>query len=274
MCKDITSSYLDFDIAPLERIFRINRWTFFLRIWKNHINDSQYHNLQDNFLSNNSYTGIEMNGRSMLKLIDIFRQKHTPQFFLPPIFDSQTCEKTFRQLRSMGTTNFTRINFSFYEIMHMIGRIELQNEIAYFKLAQKDVLFPFDHKRNQHTKLFDLPCHAEVENILEEAKKTAIADAISLGMHPANFDHFEFHTRIDFEITQNDITDTLSDEEIEESDNEEDSSAENSPFTTVIDENGMELVVRKSTLVWMLSERGAAISKDRLRRVQVSTASN
>lgn len=93
-------------------------------------------------------------------------------------------------------------------------------------------------------------------------------------MHPANFDHFEFHTRIDFEITQNDITDTLSDEEIEESDNEEDSSAENSPFTTVIDENGMELVVRKSTLVWMLSERGAAISKDRLRRVQVSTASN
>lgn len=270
MCSDVTSSYLDYDITPLERIFRIHRWIFFLRIWKNYIKNSQYHNLQENFLTSNTYTGIEINGKSVLSLVDKFRRNETPHFFLLPVFDSQTCEKTFRQLRSMGTVNFTKINFSLYEIMHMVGRIELQNEIAYFKLPQKDVKFPTDHKRRQHTTLFDLPSNLDVASSLEDAKKAAIADAISLGMPPENFDEYEFQSRVNFETIESD-RDTLFDEEVEEIENADDDSNEHSPFTTVIDENGSEMVIRKSTLIWMLSEPSKAISKDRLRRVQVSS---
>lgn len=44
----------------------------------------------------------------------------------------------------------------------------------------------------------------------------------------------------------------------------------NSNFTYVIDESGEQRMIRKSTLVWMLTEPGISISKDRLRRVQIS----
>lgn len=154
MCNDITSSYLDLEIPSVERVFRMFRSMYFLRMWKNHISGSSYYNLQDNFITNNAYTCIEINGRSMLELIQIFRQNQSPHFFLLPIFDSQTCEKTFRLLRSMGTVNLTKINFSFFEILHMIGRIELQNEIAYFKLTGEGRSYPINHKRTQKTKIY------------------------------------------------------------------------------------------------------------------------
>lgn len=278
VCSDIVSSYLDHKIDPMERIFRMYRSIFFLRIWRNHINCSPYHTLHDNFLTSNAYTCVEINGRSMLNLIEKLRQNNTPQLFLPPIFDSQTCEKMFRQLRSMGTVNFTKINFSLYEIIHMIGRIELQNNIAYFKFPEKTVSFPIDHKRSQKTQIYDLPSHADVEIALEKAKRIAIADGIFFGMRPENFEQYEIHSRVvDETHDQYDNANILLEGDIEENDTNEninENAIENSPFTTIIDENGTEVVVRKSTLVWMLSERSISISKDRLRRVQVSNINN
>lgn len=267
ICNDIVSSYLDLEIPPLERMYRS---IFFLRIWRHHIICSPHYTLQNDFITNNAYTCIEINGKSMLSLIQTFRQNNSPYFLLFPIFDSQTCEKTFRQLRSMGTVSFTKINFSLYEIIHMIGRVELQNNIAYFKLSEYDVSFPIDHKRDQHTKIHAIPSNDEVEHVLEEAKKIAIADALSLGMHADNIDHYNFQTRVDTETIENDsINTTLMDEDIQD-DESNDNLHLNSPFTTIVDENGVETVFRKSTLVWMLSEPSVAISKDRLRRVQVS----
>lgn len=210
----------------------------------------------------------------MLNLIEEFRRNNAPHMFLLPIFDSQTCEKTFRQLRSMGTVNFTKINFSLYEIFHMIGRIELQNHIAYFKLSEKNVLY----KRRQKTTVHGLPSHDEVERTLEDAKKAAIADAKSLGIDPENFDQYEFKSRVSTGSHDQTVpSNILLEEDLGENDSidiNDDNSVENSPFTTIIDENGKEMMVRKSTLVWMLSERSISISNDRLRRVQVSNLRN
>lgn len=47
-------------------------------------------------------------------------------------------------------------------------------------------------------------------------------------------------------------------------------SDEKSPFTIVMDEDGKESIVKKSCLVWMLTEPSVGLSKDRLRRVQVT----
>lgn len=43
---------------------------------------------------------------------------------------------------------------------------------------------------------------------------------------------------------------------------------EDSPFAVVIDKNGEEMVVRKSSICWLLSKDKCKLSSDRLQRVQ------
>ncbi len=43
---------------------------------------------------------------------------------------------------------------------------------------------------------------------------------------------------------------------------------ENSPFAVVVDKNGKEKVVRKSSICWLLSKEKFKLSCDRLQRVQ------
>lgn len=136
LCHEIVSSYMDYQISAEVRLYRIYHAVYFLRIWNFFLKSSKFYTVDRNFISSNAYTGIEINARSMIHLIKRFRDENIPNHFLPTMFDSQTCEKAFRQFRSMGTTNLTRINFSLYELLHMVGRIEAQNYIAYFELPE------------------------------------------------------------------------------------------------------------------------------------------
>lgn len=271
ICDEITSSFLDLQLRPEERIFRMFHALYFLRIWRNHIRKSRHHTLKNDFITHNAYTCIEINARSMIQPLKRFRDQNASDLFLLGKFDSQTCEKTFRQLRSMGTVDFTRINFSLYDLLHMIGRIEVQNDITYFKLADTGVTFPSSHKKAKKTQIFELPTDPEIEKILEQAKQAAIHDANRFEMDPNDIDVYQLQSNIsidenddeniydDDDVSSSMITESL---DIEESD-------QRSNLTSVIDENGDERVVRKSTLVWMLTEPGAKLSKDRLRRVQL-----
>lgn len=283
MCHNITSSFLDHHIKPLERVFRLFRSVYFIRIWRNFIKASRFQSLNQNFISHNAYLCIEINAKGLIELIKKFRSENAPYLFLPPIFDSQTCEKTFRQLRSMTTVNFTRINFSLYELLHMIRRTEVQNDIAYFKLTQNQVLFPLSHKRSQKTETHDLPSDIEINEILVKAKEAAIDDALAFGMNSDNIDGYEFQSHLNLTM-DDDVLADLNDEEDDFIDENYEENADfttedepvgmevldpNSIFTTVIDENGQEIELRKSTLIWMLTEPGVGLSKDRLRRVQV-----
>lgn len=272
MCHNITSSYLDHEIAPLERVFRIFRSIYFLRMWRNDLIQSSRYNLQDNFITNNAYNCIELNGRCMLNLINQLRNQGSEHFFLLPLFDSQTCENMFRLLRSMGTVKFTKINFSLYDVFHMTNRLEIQNDIAYNKLND-NVTFPVNHKRQKKTKLFDLPTESEIENTLAKAKEAAVVDAVSMGICPEIVDYFDFHTRINVNDIEDDLDiDEENHDEILDEDNliEEAAYTEETAYTTIVDENDKEVLVRKSTLVWMLTEPSVSLSKDRLRRVRVT----
>lgn len=289
ICCDITRSFLDTDLKPLDRIFLMYHSVYFLRIWKNWIKSSRCHNLKANFISHNAHTCIEMNAFHLIGLIKKFRSENMPQLFLPTIFDSQTCEKTFRQLRSMGTMDFTRINFSIYDLVHMIGRIEIQNEIAYFKLIDDIVSFPISHKRTKKTQTYELPSDDDINATLEKAKNDAIKDALVFGMQPGDIDSHEFRSKIfveenhEEELGNDEEDEYLLDEEEEgneygldnDSDFDEDEHPlealePHTPFTSVVDENGDTRLIRISTLVWLLTEPGAIVSKDRLRRVQVN----
>lgn len=296
LCKDITSSFLSYNMEPLDRLFSMFRSVYFLRIWRNWVISSPHRTLTNNFISHNAYNCIELNSLHLIGLMKQFRDKNLSHLFLPTIFDSQTCEKTFRQLRSMGSMNFTRINFSVYDVLYMIRRIEVINDIAYFKLPNDEIPIPLSHKRAQKTQIYQLPTDEEMNSTLKKAKIQAITDAKMFKMESNNIDTFDFRSNViledsddEFEDENDNIDEDEDDEFIELSELGDSSGAsaqdnfncsENeevlnpkldpkSPFTIVIDENGEKRKIRKSTLIWVLTEPGQATSKDRLKRVQV-----
>lgn len=91
-----------------------------------------------------------------------------------------------------------------------------------------------------------------------------------------DIDEYEFQSRLRFESND-------SDEHVEESDDDDsdflehetstmsENIDEKSPLVAVKDADGITRVVRKSTLLWMLTEPVERLSKDRLRRVQINT---
>lgn len=100
--------------------------------------NSNYY-LAENFITLNAYLCIELNGSNLVKLVRILREEGKPELFQTTLLDSQACERAFRQLRSMGTPNYTKINFTFYELMHMVRRLEVQSGILFSKLAGKGI---------------------------------------------------------------------------------------------------------------------------------------
>lgn len=290
ICRDVTSSFLDHHITPLERILRMFRAVYFLRIWRKFIIASRSQTLGKNFLTKNAYDCIEANAKGLIELIKRFRDENAPNLFIVPIFDSQTCEKTFRQLRSMGTVNFTRINFSLYDLLYMIRRTEVQNDIAYFKLAEHEVIFPLSHKRCQKTTVYELPSDHDIIEELKKAKETAVQDALALGMYSDDIDEYEFKTNLDptiYDESDNELEcDDLDDNELEDPLNaenidpiipivDEDETDETitseqqlnnehinpgSSFVSVVDENGKNVTIRKSYLIWLLTENGIGSS--------------
>lgn len=277
ICNDVTSSFSKLDMTPSERLLRMWRSVFFLRIWRKFILSSKAYTLGDHFITTNAYMCIEINARNLIVLMKKFRDSNTPKEFLPTLFDSQSCEEIFRHFRSMGTAQYTKINFSLYDLLNMISRVEAQNDISYFKLQNTGISFP--HVRQGKTTIYQLPSDSEIKDIMITAKEIAIIRAKQFGMTDVNnIDDFEIVSNLVIDDNENDFE---FDEDIypEDIENEnigcgelqgDESIEENSPFTAVYDEDGVQRIVRKSTLLWMLCEPSEKLSKDRLRRVQVN----
>lgn len=273
VCRDATSSFLSVDLNPEERIFKIWHSLFFVRIWRNFIKSSSRYTLKENFITSNVYMCLEINARSLIQLIKKFRNQGQPERFLPSLFDSQACENIFRLFRSMGTTQFTKINFSLYELIYMIRRVETQNHIAYVQLPD-NVNFP--NKRTGRTLICDLPPDEEIDKIIASARYEAIQCAAKLGMTTTGqIDDFEIHTKLKFDDAEDteDYIENMRDEEEDEDffdlDTDEMDVDVNSRFVIVNDENGTKRKILKSTLIWMLTEPSEKISNDRLKRVQI-----
>lgn len=113
MCKYVTSSFLEFDVKPLERIFAMFRGVFFFRICRQNVMSSDSLKLEFDFITSNASACIEINAKNLIFFLKKFRDQNTPELFLPPLLDSQACERMFGIFRSMGTTQYTKINFSF-----------------------------------------------------------------------------------------------------------------------------------------------------------------
>lgn len=108
ICKNVTSSFCEIELTPLDRIHKMFHSAYLLRIWKKWLerSDGKF-NVKDNFISDNAYKCVEMNAYNLVSLMKMFRDKQLEELFIPKLMSSQPCEETFRTLRSMGTINYT-----------------------------------------------------------------------------------------------------------------------------------------------------------------------
>lgn len=195
LCKQITSSYLEDDIEPLERIYRIWHAVYFLRCWRRWIQsrDNEY-TLSDNFISRNLYLCVEMNSHALVYLIMKLRSNQQTDLFMPLNFSSQPCEAIFRQMRSMGTANFTKINFTLYELLHMIARVEFANKIVY---TRDEFEFP-RAKLMQHITRVNilLPSDQQIVDTMNRALHDALENSKKFGMDFQEEDITNFDTSL------------------------------------------------------------------------------
>lgn len=195
-------------------------------------------------------------------------------------------------MRSMTSTYWTKINFTILELLHMIARVEIQNDIAYFKMGN-DLVFPRirkDHAIEQPT--HELPSNHEIANTIKRALNDAVDCASKFGMTIETTDAIKCTMRkaktfrkpnpggkIDEEESCQDssedehpILDSNTDRN--ESLNLRDYSTsdielgENSKYIQIYESDGSSKIVLKSSVVWLLSESVPKLSSDRLKRVQ------
>lgn len=273
LCKQITSSFVQEDLQPIERIYQIWNALYFLRCWRKWLQASKTrtgnYTLAENFISCNAFTCIEINAHSMIGII--VKLRSTPNMFLPPIFASQPCEEMFRQMRSMGTANYTKINFSLNELLHLIARVEMLNKIAY---SSNDIVFPRIQLSSENKFPINLPSDDGIFNAMERALKDAVQQANQFGIQINSTDI----TESTVQVSNDNLLDDIMREEEDLLDGIErivpdDNNAELSRNIEVIDSDGSTKSIPKSTLIWMLSESNGKLSSDRLKRVQGSTTS-
>lgn len=305
LCREMHSVYNEPNLEPIERIRRMWHSTYFYRAWRKWTEKN--YKLKSNFITSVSYFCIELNAYGLIHLIQKLRNAGTPELFLPIHFSSQTCEETFRLLRSMTTIYWTRINFSLLELFHMIGRLEISNDIAYNKLAG-NVNFPRIQKRDDKCCIYDLPSNEEMIKVLEEAKLSALSDAAQLGIHINPNEICTSGLPQCKKKTKSSETNMMADpaDEMEEfiliSDDENDDEESNdvgstcdynqgleeenlstaflqtnsahtrentaSKFVEITNTDGTARTVLKSSVIWAFTESKGKLSKDRLSRVQ------
>lgn len=276
LCYEITSSFLDCEITPEERLYRIWHAVYFLRLWRESILKNNEYSLKNNFITSNAYICVEINAYFLIHLIIKLRGKKRCDQFLPYIFSSQACESTFRQMRSLSTINWTKVNFSLLELFHSIGRIELLVDIMHNKLKDTTIEFPRIKEKNNKVMVFDLPSNEVIQKNISKAKEEAIKDARNLGIQ------LDVRAEISCKIVsgKNSFENILEhnlDDEIQQQQEllkeltispHPDTANVSSSFLDIIDKNGNSKKVRKSSIVSLLSTTKANLSSDRLRRVQ------
>lgn len=125
----ILDAFLDKSIRVEKRIYFMWYSTLFLRLWRYWIKTTG-HSLSKNFLTLNAYICIELNSHALLLAVEKCRSRNSPEAFLPWLYSSQTCEKLFRQIRSMTSTFSTVVNFDMYEIITRLNKIQTINDIT------------------------------------------------------------------------------------------------------------------------------------------------
>lgn len=278
-------------MTPLERIYKIWHSCYVLRFWRNAIKADNNKILSKNFVSLNTYTCVELNAHTIVLIIIYLRSHELSNQFLPLLLGSQQCESIFRQVRSFTTTCSTVTNFTVLEFLHKIGRVELQNYIAYRALPH--MTFPQVRKSQPHIigdQQFELPSENEILEVIESAKSNAISELKKLNVsHSAYVDDCCDFNATDFSIEQlnqhdqsilddfsnddvnSNILTTVNDIELRDYGIEKyinlQSLPNDAPYVKVELKSGKILAIRKTSICWLFTKEKYKLSSDRLKRV-------
>lgn len=202
-----TSAYLDPSLSPSDRVKRIWYAVFLARIWRSWLSKTiekqkteekerkktekkpnanivpKTYTLAENFMSSNAYACLEINAHSLIKFIIKLRNSNRLELFLPLLLGSQTCESTFRQLRSMTSTFSTVVNFTLYDMLQRLRRIQLLNDIV-TKSSEICPELKFPRYERKMAKAPDvLPSDSELIELIESARQEATCDANNVGIN-------------------------------------------------------------------------------------------
>lgn len=288
ICDQITSSFLNTDLSPIDRVYKLWNAVYFLRCWRKSIVLDKNLTTTENFITNNAYICVEINAHALIYLIVKLRSSQTENMFLTHEFSSQPCESTFRQLRSMGTANYTKINFNLYELVHIIARLELINKIAY---SNEEIIFPRVQSKNQLSveQKSILPTDQQIADTMNNALQDALQTIAQFGINLTESDVISVHDKLltdkinenldDYSALHSSSESDLSDlatslETILQADTEANVEINAGTFVDVIDSDGSTKKIKKSTFIWMHSKSNEKLSSDRSQRVRGSSKVN
>lgn len=123
LIKSLFVAYIDEDVDSRTRLF--NAWfaIFFSRFWKNWLKSER--KSMDHFITDNAYTGIELNGHFLLTC---FSTESYSNVNISKC-NSQMTEYVFRTFRSMTSTFDTRINFSVMDVVSRLNKLHANQKI-------------------------------------------------------------------------------------------------------------------------------------------------
>lgn len=280
----ILDSYLHTELTPLERVHKIWYALFMLRIWRQSVISNKTLRLKQNFMTNNCFACIELNAHSLVHIILRLKQMNSPELFLPSFFSSQPCESTFRQVRSFTSTFSTKVNCTVKEFLERLTKIQLQNYITHhlsgvFEFPRLGFSsFPKNH--------FELPSKNQIREEIRECKQLAVKDAKKLGLLPANKLNLScgiLPLRLKKKHSNKTNSEQLKQTKLPKFRNtnlrnysshlKNEPVDERGPYVEVFSSPGKRIVVKKTSLCWMLRNDCQKLSSDRLERVKASVAS-
>lgn len=292
--RNIIAAFMDPKLKPLERVCRLWYSIFLIRIWRRYVLSEKSLTLKKNFLTNYCYICIELNAHSLVLIILYLRSINKPQLFMPLVYSSQPCESFYRHIRSFTSTYSTVANCTVKEILERINKIQLQNEIS----SDKSSIFKFPKRLTSCNSEISsptehlLPNQTEIFDVIERAKQSAIAFAIEIRL----LDHRDTSIPLKCEVLPYmPSVDATKEYEFKRARQSETASilcqlrsvclknyadifqsrvvSKTSPYVE-ISHASKRIVVKKTSLCWLLRTSEGKLSSDRLKRVQTSTRGN
>lgn len=182
--RDIIECFMDHILRPLQRIRKIWYNVFLIRMWRQFILSSKNYTLKDNFLTANCYACIELNAHNLVQCILYLKKINKPELFKPFLYESQPCESLFRQLRSLSTAYSTVTNCTVKEAISRISNISFQSQIMH--LTSENFEYPRFNKPAFPDNNTALPSADEVFKEIEFCQRLAVATATKLGLIVTN----------------------------------------------------------------------------------------
>lgn len=290
--RDFIDAFMDTKLTPLQRVRKIWYAVFLIRMWRNYVLSSKRFTLKENFLTMNCYVCIELNAHSMIKCMLHLKKIDKPELFMPFLYESQACENIFRQLRSLSTVYSTVTNCTLKEAIHRISSIQFQNHVI--QLTSNNFTFPRTHKTPIIRNTVSLPSAEEINKEILFCKQIAMTTATKLGLIKIdNSKYAKYMCKINPLAKQNQSTKSfkqsldvypesnavqfkvsdLKNIQLKNFDGKYKTSdlSETGPYVNIVCADDKQMLVKKTSLCWLLGTDSIKLSSDRLLRVRAAT---